>query len=332
MPQFRQVLVTGGAGYVGSNLVPKLLSGGYAVTVLDLYLYGREVFPGFHGHRNLREIQGDIRDIGLVQRALEGAEAVIHLACISNDPSFELDPALGKSINFDAFRPLLVAAKKAGVRRFINASSSSVYGVKKEADVTEELSFEPITDYGKYKAASEGVLAEERAPGFVTASVRPASIMGYAPRQRLDLTVNIFTAQAVALGKLTVHGGAQERPNLHIDDMSDLYLLLLEAPAEKIDGQAFNVNAGNETVLGIARRVAAALGRDIPIEVTDTKDLRSYRTSGEKLRRVLGFAPRKTIEDAARELAQAMAQGLVPDALTNERYYNVRRMKSVNLV
>src|SRR4029077_9133125 len=170
------VLVTGGAGYVGSVLVPKLLEAGHKVTVLDLYLYGDRLFEDLRRNPNLREVKGDLRDPVVVREAMHGCDAVIHLACISNDPSFELDPTLGKSINYDAFRPLVKAAKEAGVGRFIYASSSSVYGVKAAAEVTEELPCEPLTDYSKFKAMCEIVLNEERVPGFVTCTVRPATV------------------------------------------------------------------------------------------------------------------------------------------------------------
>lgn len=318
---------------MGSALVPKLLARGHRVTVFDTYWYGesRDVFPSVQGHPALTEVSGDLRDDRLLGDALKGHDAVIHLACVSNDPSFDLDPTLGKSINYDAFRPLLKRVKEARIKRFINASSSSVYGVKSEPAVTEDLPLEPITDYGKYKALCEKVLDEERVPELVTVSVRPASIMGYAARQRLDLTVNIMTTQAVFNKKMTVFGGSQQRPNLHIDDMVDLYLLLLDVPAAQIDGEVFNVNAENETVQGIAERVRRALGSDITIETTPTDDLRSYHTSGEKLKQTLGFVPHKKIEDAVQELAAALADGRLPDALTAERYYNVKRMKMLQV-
>ena len=233
------MLVTGGAGYVGSSLVPKLLAAGYEVTVLDLYLYG-DVFAGLQSRPELTEVKGDLRNPADVARALDGCDAVIHLACISNDPSFDLDPELGKSINYDCFRPLVRAAKDAGVRRFIYASSSSVYGIKGDANVTEELALEPLTDYSKYKAMCEEVLEEEREPGFVAVTLRPATVCGYAPRLRLDLTVNILTNHAVNNGRITVFGGEQLRPNIHIEDMTDLYLRLLEAPDEAIDGKIWN--------------------------------------------------------------------------------------------
>ena len=219
--RFKRVLVTGGAGYVGSSLIPKLLDAGYEVSVLDLYIYG-DVFADLKSNPRLAEVKGDMRNAGDVARALEGCDAVIHLACISNDPSFDLDPALGRSINYDCFRPLVKASKDAGVRRFVYASSSSVYGIKDEMDVTEELALQPLTDYSKYKAMCEEVLEEEREPGFVAVTLRPATVCGYAPRLRLDLTVNILTNHAINNGRITVFGGNQLRPNIHVEDMTDL--------------------------------------------------------------------------------------------------------------
>ena len=204
MKPISRVLVTGGAGYVGSVLVPKLLDAGYKVRVLDLYIYGRHVLDIVKDHPNLEQIQGDIRDQALLKRVLPGCDAVLHLACISNDPSFELNPELGKSINYDAFGPLVDVAKDSGVRRFIYASSSSVYGLKDEPNVTEELDLRPLTDYSKYKAMCEEVLLAKREPGFVPLILRPATVCGYSPRLRLDLTVNILTNHAVNNKKITL--------------------------------------------------------------------------------------------------------------------------------
>jgi len=324
------VLVTGGAGYVGSALVPALIAAGHRVTVLDLYLYGRDVLASSRGPA-LTEVEGDLRDPAAVARALAECDAVIHLACISNDPSYELDPTLGKSINYDAFRPLVVAAREAGVKRFIYASSSSVYGIKDEAEVTEDLPLEPLTDYSRYKALCEDVLAEERRPGFVTVVVRPSTVCGYAPRLRLDLTVNILTNHAVNNGRITVFGGAQKRPNIHIDDMVGLYLNLLSQPDDKIDGQIFNAGYENHTVMEIAEMVREALGRSVDIVVEPTDDDRSYHVSSAKMRRALGFEPAHTIADAVRDLKAAFDNGRVSDPLGNPIYFNIKQMQRANL-
>jgi nucleoside-diphosphate-sugar epimerase len=326
-----RVLVTGGAGYVGSSLVPKLLAAAYEVTVLDLYLYGGEFFAPHRGNPALREVRGDIRDPAAVARALAGCDAVIHLACISNDPSFDLDPTLGRSINFDCFRPLVRAAKEAGVRRFIYASSSSVYGIKTDAEVTEDLPVEPLTDYSKYKVLCEEVLEEEREPGFVTVVVRPATVCGYAPRLRLDLTVNILTNLAINNGRITVFGGDQLRPNIHIEDVSDLYQLLLEAPDEVVDGKVWNAGYQNLKVIEIAEMVRATIGSTVEIAVTPTDDHRSYHVSSERIRRELGFSPRRSVEDAIDDIRDAFAARKVPDAMTDDRYYNIKRMQRLNL-
>src|SRR6267154_373276 len=229
-PELNRVLVTGGAGYVGAVLVPKLLEAGYKVTVLDLYMYGEDVLKECRSNPGLREVKGDIRDGEVVKQALNGCDSVIHLACISNDPSFELNPELGRSINLDSFVPLVRASKSVGVKRFVYASSSSVYGVKEGVEVTEDLSLEPLTDYSKFKAECEALLEKEKAPGFVTVTIRPATVCGYSPRQRLDVVVNILTNLGYHKGEISVFGGSQLRPNIHIEDMTDAYLLLLAAP------------------------------------------------------------------------------------------------------
>jgi nucleoside-diphosphate-sugar epimerase len=329
--RFNRILVTGGAGYVGSRLVPKLLAAGYAVTVLDLYIYG-DVLADCRGDARLSEIRGDLRNSDDVRRAVAGCEAVIHLACISNDPSFDLDPQLGRSINFDCFRPLVQASKDAGVRRFIYASSSSVYGIKDEPDVHEDLALKPLTDYSRFKAMCEDVLTEERGTGFGTVIVRPATVCGYAPRLRLDLTVNILTNLAINNGRITVFGGDQLRPNLHIEDMTDLYLQLLAAPDTAVDGKIWNAGYHNLKVMEIAERVRAKIGPDVEIVVTPTDDHRSYHVSSERIRRDLGFAARHSVEDAVVDLRDAFRAGKVPDPMTDDRYYNIRRMQNRRLV
>jgi len=328
--QFKRVMVTGGAGYVGSNLVPKLLAAGYRVAVLDLYIYG-DVFANHESNPNLTEVKGDLRNPADVQRALAGCDAVIHLACISNDPSFDLNPDLGRSINYDCFRPLVKSSKDAGVKRFIYASSSSVYGIKNDSNVTEDLPLEPLTDYSKYKAMCEEVLDQEREPGFVAVTLRPATVCGYAPRLRLDLTVNILTSHAINNGRITVFGGEQLRPNLHVEDMTDLYVQLLEAPDETINGKTWNAGYHNLKVREIANMVRDEVGKNVDIVVTPSDDHRSYHVSSEKIKKDLGFSARRTVSDAIVDLAQAFNAGKVPNAMTDDRYYNIKRMQALKL-
>ena len=327
----RHVLVTGGAGYVGSRLVPKLLEAGHRVTVIDLYLYGDNVFGAAAASPALRQVKGDLRDSAAVADALRGCDAVIHLACISNDPSFELDPDLGRSINYDCFRPLVRAARESGVDRFIYASSSSVYGIKEDAEVTEELPLQPLTDYSKYKAMCEEVLEAERRPGFTTLTLRPATVCGWAPRLRLDLTVNILTNHAVNNGRITVFGGAQKRPNIDIEDMTDLYVASLGYDAATIDGQVLNAGYENHTVMQIAEQVRERVGANVEIVATPTDDNRSYHVSSKRIAERLGFVPRRTIGDAVDGLLAAFRGGLVPNPMTDDVYYNVRRMQAVRL-
>jgi len=331
--KFNQVLVTGGAGYVGSVLVPKLLRAGYKVRVLDWFLYGDDVLSSVASDPNLEQIRGDIRNAAMVRRAIKGCDAVIHLACISNDPSFELNPALGKSINFDAFAPLVEAAKVAGVRRFIYASSSSVYGVSEIDNVDENHPLRPLTDYSKFKAMCEPVLLEQQSADFVPVIIRPATVCGYSPRLRLDLTVNILTNHAVNRGRITVFGGKQLRPNLHIEDMADLYLQLLSENDDRIASRTFNAGYQNHSVSQIAEIVRAVVTgmypQRKPIEVvtTPSDDNRSYHISSDLITRELGFAPKRRIEDAVRDLVAAFGAGKVPGSMEDPRYFNIKMMQ-----
>ena len=329
--KIRQVLITGGAGYVGSVLVRKLLRAGYEVKVIDLYLYGDHVLDEVKHHPNLEQIKGDIRNRDLLEKIMPGCDAVIHLACISNDPSFELDPGLGKSINYDAFLDLVDVAKENGVKRFIYASSSSVYGIKETENVTEDLPLEPLTDYSKYKALCEEVLLEKREPGFVTLILRPATVCGYSPRLRLDLTVNILTNHAVNNGKITVFGGEQKRPNIHIEDMTDLYVKCLEYPDQAIDGKIFNAGYENHKVKEIAEMVQNVVGEQVEIVTTPTNDNRSYHVSSDKIRQELGFVPQHSIEEASADLVKAFKAGLIPNSMTDTKYFNIKTMQAIEL-
>ena len=331
----QQVLVTGGAGYVGAVLVPQLLARGYRVKVLDLYIYG-DVLAPVQDDPRLEQIRGDIRDQDVLGRSLDGVDAVIHLACISNDPSFELNPALSRSINFDAFEPLVRIAKESGVSRFIYASTCSVYGLSDALDVTEDHPLVPITDYNKYKGLCEPILLREQSPDFTTVVVRPATVCGYSPRQRLDLAVNILTDHAVNRGKISVFGGEQMRPSIHIEDVVDLYTLLLEAPDALIAGKTFNAGYQNLRLSEIAEIVRKVVDEEIPerrveVETVPTDDRRSYHISSEKIRRELGYVPRRTIEDGVRDLVAAFLDGKIPEPLSDIRYFNIQTMQSVKL-
>jgi nucleoside-diphosphate-sugar epimerase len=327
---FDTVLVTGGAGYCGSRLIPQLLERGYEVTVYDTMFFGSDFLPK---DARLRLVQGDIRDTERFARSVAGHDAVVSLACISNDASFELDAALSTSVNLDAFEPMVMAAKRAGVKRFVYASSSSVYGVSEQPDVTEEHPLVPLTLYNKYKGMCEPLLRRHCDDGFTGVTFRPATVCGYAPRQRLDLSVNILTNHAVNAGKITVFGGSQLRPNLHIQDYCDAVELFLTAPAEKIQNEIFNLGYQNLSLMAIAELVKRVVLAEFPerpvvdIVATPSEDLRSYHINSDKIRRVLGFAPRFTIEDAVRELCAAFRDGRLPNSLNDDRYFNVKRLK-----
>lgn len=334
--KYADVVVIGGAGYCGSRLVPQLLTAGYRVTVYDIMYFGDHFLP--QSDPRLSVVQGDIRDVPRLAKAFKGRDAAILLACISNDASFELDEKLSTSVNLDAFEPMVIAAKAAGVKRFVYASSSSVYGVSDAPDVTEDHPLVPLTPYNKYKGMCEPLLFKHTTKDFVGVVFRPATVCGYAPRQRLDLSVNILTNHAINNNKITVFGGSQLRPNLHIQDYCDLCQLLLEAPNEKIANQIFNCGYQNMSIMDLAHVVKRVVQDEFPekgeieIVVTPTDDIRSYHINSDKIARVLGFRPRHSIENAVRELCRAFREGKLPDSMTDDFYFNVRRLKRLNAV
>jgi nucleoside-diphosphate-sugar epimerase len=331
--RFKNILVTGGAGYVGSLLVPQLIEAGHKVTVYDILYFGQDFLP--KNCADLRVIQGDIRDTAKLAKALQGVDAVIALACISNDASFELDEKLSTTINLDAFEPMVVSAKKAGVKRFIYASSSSVYGVSDSPNVTEDHPLLPLTLYNKYKGMCEPLLFKHQSKDFTCVVIRPATLCGYAPRQRLDLSVNILTNHAINAGKITVFGGSQKRPNLHVQDMCDVYKLLLEVPDQKVAGEIFNAGFQNLSIMEIAHLAKRVVQEefpdkgDIPIVTTPTDDIRSYHVNSDKITRVLGFKPKHSVEDAIRDLCKAFKANKLPNSMQDTFYFNVRRLKEL---
>lgn len=336
--KIKNVLVIGGAGYVGSILVPKLLDKGYKVRVLDLYIYsrsdrlGEDVFLEYVNNKNLEQIKGDLRDGKVVDRAVKGMDAVIHLACISNDPSFDLNPELGKSINYLGFFEFIKAVNKYKLKRLIYASSGSVYGVKEEKIVNEQLPIDPLTDYALYKAFCEKAITDH-IPLLQTDWVilRPATVCGYAPRMRLDLSVNILTNLAINTGEISVFGGSQHRPNIHMQDMTDLYIKMLEYPSKKIAGEIFNAGDENLSIMEIAELVKKLVGRRVKIKMTPTNDLRSYRLSGAKLYKKLGWKPKLKVKDAIAELVKAFKEGKLENSLDDPIYFNIKMMQLLGL-
>lgn len=323
----KTVLVTGGAGYVGSILVPKLLKQGYDVTVLDKMFFTDIGLKSVKSNPHLKIVEGDIRNPENLKNCVKGMDAVIHLASISNDPSSDLDPKLTQEVNFDANVNLVKIAKQSGVKRFVNVSTSSVYGIKEMPNVTEDLPLEPLTMYSKTKAEAEPYVTQTNGNGFTAVTIRPATVCGYSPRMRLDLTVNILTMHALTKGKITVFGGGQKRPNIHIEDIADYYVELLKIPETKIAGKIYNAGYENFTVMQIAQMVKEIIGKEITIEVVPTNDNRSYHISSAKIERELGLKPKHTIKDAVLDIKKASEQNLID--WNNINFYNVKKMKTL---
>ena len=325
----KKIFITGGGGYVGSALTDYLIDNGYFVTVYDLFIYGENVFKS---KKNLKLIKGDLRNEELLDKSLNDQEIVIHLACISNDPSFELNPGLGKSINFDAFEPFLKICLKKNVKRFIYASSSSVYGIKDEKDVTEDMSLEPLTDYSKFKVECENILTKEKSDNFETVVIRPATVCGYSMRQRLDVIVNILTNLAFHKREISVFGGKQLRPNIHIKDMIKAYHLLIEADSTLVNGEIFNAGWENKSVEQITEIVKNVIGDDVSILRSETNDNRSYHISSKKIQDLLKFKTNFTIKDAVEDLKLAFEKKLLTNTLNNDLYFNIKRMNNIELM
>ena len=326
-----KIFITGGAGYCGSLLVPKLLSLGKKVTVYDTMYFGNHLAS----NHNLQLIKGDIRDSSKIEALCKGNDCFISLACISNDASFELNENLSTSINMNAFEPMVIAAKKAGIKKFIYASSSSVYGISNQKNVTEDHPLVPLTLYNKYKGLCEPILEKYTDETFTGVTFRPATVCGYAPRLRLDLSVNILTNHAVTNNLIKVFGGDQLRPNLHINDYCDAVITLLNAPANIINNKKYNVGMQNLKISEIAIIVKKVVEREfnkkIQIEKTPSDDLRSYHINSDKIKRELNFTPNFTVEDAVLDLCNAFKKNIIKNSFENDIFYNVKRIKNLKI-
>ncbi len=306
-----RILVTGACGYKGTVLVPKLLSSGHEVIAIDTMWFGNYLKP----HKNLTVEQVDVRDSDKIR--LDRVDAIIHLSSIANDPCGDLDPKLTWEVSALATMQLADKAARKGVRRFIYASSGSVYGVKEEAQVTEDLELRPISEYNKTKMVAERVLLSY-ANELVVQIIRPATVCGYSPRMRLDVSVNLLTMQALTKEHITVFGGDQVRPNIHIDDITDVYLFMLDHPQHQ---GIYNAGFENISIMDIARRVTEhAPAR---ITVTESNDPRSYRVNSDKLL-ATGYRPKKTVDDAICEIVDKFRLGQLKD---EDRFHNLRWMQ-----
>ena len=308
--------MTGGCGYKGHVLIPKLLARDYDVVALDVMWFGNFLQP----HPKLTIIKGDVRDISSIN--LDGVDCIIHLSSIANDPCGDLDPKLTWEVSALATMQLVDKARREGIKRFIYASSGSVYGVKDEPQVTEDLELKPISEYNKTKMVAERVLLSYSNDMSVQI-IRPATVCGYSPRMRLDVSVNMLTMQALSKGKITVFGGTQTRPNIHIDDITDVYLHLIDHP--EVTG-IYNAGFENISILDIAKLVT----KHVPAEivVTDSNDPRSYRVNSDKLL-ATGFKPKKGVEDAVREIIGKYHSGDLKD---QEHFYNLKWMEKTVLL
>jgi nucleoside-diphosphate-sugar epimerase len=327
----KKIFITGGAGYCGSRLVPFLLKKNFKITVFDIMYFGKKFLPK---HKNLKIIKGDIRDTKKLERECRGHEIFINLSCISNDASFELDKNLSKTINLDAFEPMVKAAKRSGIKRFIYASSSSVYGLSKKKNVKENHPLVPLTLYNKYKGMCEPKLLKHTDKNFTGVIFRPATVCGYAPRLRLDLSVNILTSHAYFKNKILVFGGKQLRPNLHVQDYCDVLLKLISADKKLVQNEIFNVGYQNMSILNIAKKVkkivSKKLNKKITLEIVKSNDNRSYHINSDKIKNKIKFRPKYSIDYAVNELCNEFKKNKLKNVFNKNIFYNVKTVMKLN--
>ena len=320
----KKILVTGGAGYLGAILVRKLLERHYYVRVLDQLIFGKESIQDLFSHKNFDLVVGTIEDEYIVNKSLQDIDAVIHLACVSNDPCCELDPELTYKVNYLSTERLLKLSKQSGVKRFIFASSASVYGASADTLVTENSSTTPVSLYARTKLNCEEFIIKESTSDFSTCCLRKATLYGYSPRMRFDLVVNIMTAMAVKEGKIVVNGGDQWRPLLHVNDAADAYIACLEAPESKINGQIFNVGSENFKIKDVANTIKTVFP-NINILESFTVDKRSYKLSFDKIKEVINFEPKNKVKEGVLDIKEAFDKNLINNYM-DLNYYNIKRV------
>ncbi len=327
----KNILITGGSGYVGSSLCTKLLKENKVNIVnYDISLFGDEHLPK---HKRYKYIKKDLRNIYEFKKAINenNIDTVLHLACISNDPTFELKSDISKIINYDCFEDLVKISKESGVKKFIYASTCSVYGVSSSPDVTEEHPLVPMTDYNKYKALCEPILKKYLDDSFHGLIIRPATVCGFSEKMRFDLTVNILTNFAFNKGFIKVFGGEQRRPNIHIDDMCKLYIQLFSTDFTNLNGEIFNVGQENLKIIEIAKKIKKIMKdefhKEVDLKIEHSDDKRSYQINSDKIQKVLNFKFSKNVEDAIKDLLKNFQNGNLKNTF-DPKWQNIQVLKS----
>ncbi len=317
------LLITGGSGYVGSRLIYKLIEEtDHKIINYDISLFGDKHLPKNGKFFYYKE---DITDSKKFEEIIikNKVDIVLHLACISNDPTYELNSELSKRINYDCFEDLVKVSKKNNVKKFIYASTCSVYGISDSPNVIETNELKPITDYNKYKALCEPILLKYLDDSFKGVIIRPATVCGFSEKMRFDLTVNILTNYAYNKGFIRVFGGKQSRPNCHIDDMCDLYKKLINEDISKFNGEIFNVGTENLKIIEVAEKVKSVMQNklnknNIEIRVEESADIRSYMINSDKIKKILGFKFKKTVTNAIEDLCDAFEKKIIKDSFSDE--------------
>jgi nucleoside-diphosphate-sugar epimerase len=325
---FDRVLVVGGAGYIGSLLVERLLEKGYRVRVLDSLLYGDEALRPVKNHANFELLVGDCRNIQDVVRSVRGVESIIHLAAIVGDPACNQDQESALETNYAATRMLIEIAKGHGVKRLVFASSCSVYGAT-DIEMDERAATQPISLYGQTKVDSEQVLLAAKSDTFHPTVLRYATVFGLGHRPRFDLVVNLLTAKAHQEGLITIYNGQQWRPFIHVRDLVEGTIQVLEAPVRLVSGEVFNVGDSrlNHTLTDVSEIIRGVFP-DVRVEQVDNSDLRNYRVNFDKIQHLTGFRARYTLRDGVEEIRNAFEEGLITDYM-DLQYHNQRYLEAL---